>query len=93
MPLYTYENRAAGVKVDLYRSVEDRNKPITYKGVRLTRASFIPDRVGLLIPGATEDRSFNDRMIRSHYQAEQLEGSRFKSSYTKKQIKEIWATP
>jgi predicted nucleic acid-binding Zn ribbon protein len=87
MPLYTYEDPETGIKIDLRRSVEDRNKPIVLK-----RMKDIPDRVGVMIPGATQDGSFNDRMIRSHYQKEQAEGSRFKSSYTKEQIKQAWAT-
>lgn len=88
MPLYTYEDPETGVKLDLRRPVEDRNKPIILK-----RIQDIPDRVGVIVPGATQEGSFNQRMIQSHYQKEQVEGSRFKSSYTKEQIKKAWTTP
>lgn len=93
MPIYTYENREAGLKVDLYRSVDERNDPVYLNGHMLIRSSFVPERVGVLIPGASQDDSFNSRIMQSHYKKEQAEGSRFRSSYTKDQIKEAWSTP
>jgi hypothetical protein len=89
MPIYTYEDQEAGIKIDLRRPVEDRNKPIVLK-----RMKDIPDRVGVMVRGGhTEDTSFNSRILKSHYKQEQEQGSRFRSTYTKNQIKEAWSTP
>jgi len=86
MPLYTYEDPETGLKIDLRRPVEDRNKPIVLK-----RLKSVPDRVGVLVPcGATEDSSFNARMLKEHHKKEEREGSRFRSTYKKDQIKAAW---
>jgi hypothetical protein len=86
MPLYTYEDPETGLKIDLRRSVEDRNKPIV-----LQRIKTVPDRVGVLVPGATEESSFNARMLKEHHKKEEREGSRFRSAFKKEQIKKAWA--
>jgi hypothetical protein len=85
VPLYAYEDPKTGLKADLRRPVADRNKPVI-----LRRARSIPDRVGVLIPGATEEGSFNRTIIKAYHRKEEREGSRFRSEHSKKKIKSAW---
>lgn len=85
MPVYTYEDNETGLKVDLRRPVTDRDKPVV-----LRRAKRVPDRVGVLIPGATESGDFNRNMLRAYHKKEEREGSRFRSEHSKRKIKQAW---
>ena len=87
MPLYAYEDKDTGLTVELRRPVEDRDKPIV-----LRRAKTVPDKVSVLVPGASEAGDFNKKMMREHHKKEEREGSRFNSSFTKDQIKKAWET-
>lgn len=86
MPVYAYEDKAAGLRIELRRPVADRDKPIV-----LERAKNIPDRVTVVVPGATEAGDFNQRMIRAHHKKEEREGSRFRSAFSKETIKHVWS--
>ena len=87
MPLYTYEDEETGLKVDLRRPVEQRDKPVV-----LRRKRTVPSRLSVLVPsGATESSDFNNRMLKAHHKKEEVESSRFKSSYDKKTIKKVWS--
>lgn len=85
MPLYAYVDPETGVAVELRRPVEDRDKPIV-----LRRAKSVPDRIGILGFGPSEDQTFSNRMLRQYHRKEEREGSRFRSSYSKKQIQKAW---
>ncbi len=87
MPIYTYEDEATGLEVELRRTVEQRDRPIV-----LRRRRAVPSSVSVLVPtGATESSDFNSRMLKAHHKKEEAEGSRFKSSFDKRTIKEVWA--
>ena len=86
MPLYEYHDPETGVSVELRRPVEDRDKAILLK-----RTSNVPKRVAIVGAGLTEDQLFDAKVKKAYYQKEEKEGSRFKSGYSKKQLKEAWA--
>ena len=86
MPVYSYEDEETGTRVDMRRPVEDRDKPIV-----LRRRKTVPDRVGVIVAGAnTEDGDFNKRIQKGYRQLEEKQGSRFRSGFSKKQIKKTW---
>lgn len=86
MPIYAYEDAETGVKVELRRPVEDRDKPIV-----LTRAKTVPDRVAVMGIGPNESEEFSRRMLRQYHRKEERQGSRFSSGFSKKEIKQAWS--
>jgi hypothetical protein len=86
MPLYAYEDAETGVKVELRRLVEDRDKPIV-----LTRKKTVPDRLAVIGMGPGETAEFNRKMLGQYHRKEEREGSRFRSSFSKNQIKQAWS--
>ena len=87
MPVYHYFDEETGLRIDVRRKVEDRNKPITLK-----RDGSVPNRVGVIIPGATEAGDFNRTMRKAYHRKEEREGSRFRSEHSKSKIQRAWET-
>lgn len=85
MPMYEYTDEDTGMVIHARRTVEDRNKPLVFK-----RSKRVPDRVGVLVPGASPDSSFNATMRRAYHRKEEKEGSRFRSTHSKKTISRAW---
>jgi len=85
MPAYTYYDEETGLRIDVRRKVDDRNKPIV-----LRRFKSIPDRVGVLVPGATPEWDFNKRVLKGYHKLEERDGSRFRSEHSKKKISRVW---
>jgi hypothetical protein len=85
-PLYEYHDPHTGVNVELRRPVEERDTPIV-----LTRKSNIPQRVAIVGVAPTEEQAFDASIKAAYYKKEEKEGSRFKSGYSKKQLKEAWS--
>ena len=85
MPVYPYFDEETGLRIDVRRKVEDRNKPITLK-----RDGSVPNRVGVIIPGATEAGDFNRTMLKAYHRKEEREGSRYKSEHSKRVTKRAW---
>jgi hypothetical protein len=86
MPLYEYADPETGVRVELRRPVDDRNKPIV-----LARVKTVPDRVGILGFEPTESESFDTGIVKALYRKEEREGSRFKcGEFSKAQLKKAW---
>jgi hypothetical protein len=90
MPLYEYTS-AAGGKVELHRSVEDRNKDVVIDGAVFKRSKFIPD--SLLVFGSQPSAAdaFDANILKQYYRKEEREGSRFRSGYSKKQLQKVYA--
>ena len=85
MPLYEYYDPETNVRVELRRSVDDRNKDIVLK-----RVTDVPERLHVHVHGQTASQQFDADILRGYYQKEQRDGSRFQSSFTKEQIKDAW---
>jgi hypothetical protein len=86
MPLYEYADPETGVRVELRRPVDDRNKPIL-----LTRTKTVPDRVGILGFEPTESESFDSGIVKALHRKEEREGSRFKcAEFSKNALKKVW---
>lgn len=83
MPVYVYQD-GKGNRVELVKPVNERdNAPGGFK--RIT----VPDRV--FVPaGALPPTDMRSNIMKGYYKQECREGSRFKSSYTPKQIKAAW---
>ena len=87
MPLYEYNDADTGVRIEINRKVEDRNKPIV-----LMRTKTVPDNLTIYGLGPTPDQAFNNSVMEGWYAAEQREGSRLNTAeFTKQQIKEAWS--
>ena len=86
MPLYEYSDPETGVKVELARPVEDRNKEIILK-----RLKDIPDSLVVFGSQPTEEQSFDKKILEGYYRKEEQEGSRFRSGYSKKTIAKVFA--
>ena len=86
MPLYEYSDPCTGVKVELRRTVEDRNKEIVLK-----RTRRVPDRLLVFGSHPTEEQSFDQKILKGYYRKEEKEGSRFKSGYSKKTLAKVFA--
>lgn len=85
MPVYHYFDEETGLRIDVRRTVADRNKPITLK-----RDGSVPNRLSVIVPGATESGDFNRKMLRAYHKKEEREGARFKSEHSKEKIKAAW---
>lgn len=88
MPLYEYSDPETGVRIEIRRPVDDRNKPIV-----LNREKTVPDRVSIhgLEPSVEED--FDARILKGYLRKEEREGSRFNGGgFTKAQIAKAWKT-
>ena len=86
MPIYEYADPETGVRVELRRPVDVRNKPII-----LLRTSTVPDRVAIFGFESTPEEQFDQKIVRALYRKEEKEGSRFKcAEFSKKKLKEVW---
>jgi hypothetical protein len=86
MPLYEYADPETGVRVELRRPVDDRNKPIV-----LNREKTIPDRVTIHGLEPTESESFDSGIVKALHRKEEREGSRFKcGEFSKDTLKKVW---
>lgn len=86
MPLYEYHDLETGVTASIRRPVTDRNKPII-----LTRKQTFPTNIVVMGAMQTEGQAFDQKIIKAYYKKEEREGSRFRSGYSKKQLKKVWA--
>jgi hypothetical protein len=87
MPLYEYSDPETGVRIEIQRKVDDRNKPIV-----LVRSKTVPDRIAIYGTGPTPDQEFNKSILDGWYAREQEQGSRFNGGeFTKEQIKAAWS--
>jgi hypothetical protein len=85
-PLYEYSDPGTGVKVELRRPVDDRNKPIV-----LIRDKTVPDRVTVHGLEPSESESFDTGIVKALHRKEEREGSRFKcAEFSKAQLKKVW---
>ena len=84
MPIYVYEN-GAGERVEELRLYKDRDKcPEGYKRVSdPTRFSYSGH--------ASNPTNMKDGVMKGYYQEECKAGSRWRSDYSKKQIKKAWS--
>ena len=88
MPLYEYSDPETGVRIELRRNVEDRNKPIV-----LNRTKNIPDNLSIHGLGPTPSQVFNQDILNGWYAQEQKQGTRLQTGeFTKEQIKQAWTT-
>ena len=87
MPLYEYSDPETGIRIELRRHVEDRDKPIV-----LRRERNIPDRLSIHGLGPTQEQQFDADILRGWYACEQQQGSRLQTGeFTKEQIKKAWS--
>ena len=86
MPMYEYADPETGVRVELRRTVEDRNKDIILK-----RVGSVPQRLSIHGLGPSESQQFDADILRSYYHKEEREGSRFQAAHTKQQIRDAWS--
>ena len=88
MPLYEYSDPETGVRIELRRNVEDRNKPIV-----LNRTKNIPDNLSIHGLGPTQSQEFNKSVLDGWYRNEEKHGTRLQTGeFTKEQIKQAWTT-
>jgi hypothetical protein len=86
MPLYEYADPETGVRVELRRPVEDRNKPII-----LIRDKAVPDRVTIYGFEPTEAAVYDAGIVKALHRKEEREGSRFRcGEFSKSQLKKVW---
>ncbi len=87
MPLYEYYHPATGECVEAFRCVAKRDLAPQSGFVR--RA--VPSRLGF-VAGATHlvAPAMREGVLRGYHRQEQREGSRFRSAFTKAQIKAAW---
>lgn len=83
MPLYEYE-LPDGTRAVRQCSVDKRDSFPGWK--RIT----VPDTVRVLTGSAPDP--FTSSVMQSYKRMEETQGSRFRSSYTKSQIRQAWAT-
>lgn len=90
MPLYEYGCPETGATIEMMRPVEDRNLPVVIDGATYQRTKLIPDT--LLVFGAqpTEAESFDATVLKGYYRQEEQQGSRFRSSYSKKTLSRVF---
>jgi len=87
MPLYEYSDSETGVRIELRRTVEDRDKPIVLK-----REKTIPDRLSICGLGPTPEQAFSADILNGWYAREQQQGSKMDTGeFTKDQIKKAWS--
>lgn len=94
MPLYDYVNPTNGELMELYRPMEDRDKPILKNGIIWPRFSRVPRRIAVLNTGPSPDQTFNAQVRKGYYDREQKLGSRFRDKregLTKKQLADLWS--
>ena len=85
MPIYEYYHPTTGECVESRRCVAERDLPPAPGFVRRTVPSCVsPPAIRLSAP------SMRDGVLRGYYQQEQRAGSRFRSAFTKDQIKAAW---
>ena len=95
MPLYDYVNPTNGELMELYRPVEDRDKPILKNGIVWPRFSRVPRRIAVLLPGPTPEQTFNAQIRKGYYEQEQKLGSHFEKTgregLTKQKLADLWS--
>lgn len=87
MPIYEYENKS-GARILLFSSVKDRNKPRRVRGSVFKRSKNVVKfnvAMGALPHGAMADT------IKGYYNEEIKHGAKFKSEFTKDEIKKAWS--
>jgi hypothetical protein len=88
MPVYSFKS-PSGKTLDLFRSVDSRNAPVTQDGEVYERVTA-PERVHVL--GVAENPHTQQARMRDGYaRQERKQGSRFKSEFSKQQIREAWS--
>lgn len=86
MPIYEYSDPETGVRVEIRRPVEARNKPII-----LSRTKTVPDRISIHGFESSEEEQYDAGIVKALYRKEEREGSRFRcEEFSKKKLKEVW---
>ena len=87
MPIYEYSDQATGVRVELWRPVDNRNDPIV-----LTRDKTVPDRISIHGLEPSAEQTFDSNIIQALYKKEQKHGTDFRGceQFSKKKLKEVW---
>jgi|10_taG_2_1085330.scaffolds.fasta_scaffold01699_4 hypothetical protein len=84
MPIYVYEN-SKGERLEEIRLAKDKNKcPDGYHRVEAPQPIAFTGNAG-------NPTSMKDGVMRGYYQEECKNGSRWKSDFSKKQIKKAWS--
>ena len=87
MPIYEYYHPATGECVEAVRRVAERDTPPRPGFVRRSvpsRLGFVAGQAHLAAP------SMREGVLRGYHRQEQHDGSRFRSAFTKAQIKAAW---
>lgn len=88
MPLYEYSDPETGIRIEISRKVEDRNKDIVLK-----RTKTVPDRISIYGLDPTPSQQHDKEVLAGWYRQEQLQGSKLNTAeFTKEQIKQAWTT-
>lgn len=87
MPLYEYISRS-GQSVRAVRPVDKRDDPVRIRGVIYYRVK-VPSRVNV-VSGRLNAVTQAKDVMKGYYKLEQKQGSRFRSEFTKDQIKKAW---
>ena len=88
MPLYEFEDdQGLGVRVNLIRPIKDMDRPLT---LTLKRRK-VPSRISVV--GGAQPATQASEVMAGYYKQEQKNGARFRSRFTKEQIKNAWSTP
>ena len=94
MPIYEYCD-SGGHVIELRRPVEERNHSVKIDGRVYHRHRFVPSRIGVILPGPTEEQRFNAQVRAGYYDREQKLGSHFnytgRCGLNKKQLSELWS--
>lgn len=87
MPIYEYVG-VTGERMLLRCPVAERNMLVYDTNGRVMQRQEIPSRLAVI--GMKPKRTQGDDVLKGYYRKECEQGSRFKSEFSKKQIKEIW---
>lgn len=92
MPLYEYADPVTGQVFEEHRAIGDRDKPlvreIAGRRVRCRRVT-VPRR--LSVHGLRPPTTQAQRVLAGYYREECRQGSRFKSDFTPREIRETYA--
>lgn len=88
MPIYEF--RASDGTTKLFRrNVDERDLPLNLCDGKTYSRVTVPDSIFIL--GAHHAEDVGKKALNGYYQQELKHGSRFRSAFTAKQIKEAWA--
>ena len=87
MPLYEYINSEHGLKVTLVRSMAERDLPVVLQFNRVE----VPSSVSVV--GFAENTNTTKHDVLKGYYKEECKGGKWRSRYTKEQIKKAWSQP